>query len=102
MLSNTLIGLIRTSVPLAVGWLMTQLALLGVTLPPGTELELASAGTALAAALYWATVTWLAKRWPSAGWLLGNPSQPVYTPAPAAVEVTADMTRDQYREASGL
>jgi len=102
-LSNTIIGAIRTAVPLGVGWLITQLALLGVALPVETETQLATAFTAIAAAAYWAIVTALSKKWAWVGWLLGNPAQPVYSdPIEVDVEITDDMTREQYRNAARL
>lgn len=103
-LSDNLIGLIRTSVPLGVGAVVSWLVALGIVLPAGTELQLASALTAVVAAAYWAVVTWASKRWPGIGWLLGNPKQPTYAPAGATVtvEVTPSMTRDQYRDAAGI
>ena len=77
-LSNNLIATIRTLVPLAAGWVVAQLALLGIALPADTELQLATALTSVAAALYWAGANWASKRWTWARWLLGNPRQPKY------------------------
>ncbi|WP_314647617.1 hypothetical protein [uncultured Microbacterium sp.] len=102
-LSDNIVGFIRTSVPLGVGALVSWLVTLGIVLPVGTELQLASALTAVVAAAYWALVTWASKRWQGIGWLLGNPKQPMYiahtvvAPAPLPGE-----TRDDYRERTGL
>lgn len=99
MLSDSLIALIRTAVPLAVGWVVTQLALIGVTLPADTELQLATALTAVCAAAYWALVTWASKRVPALGWLLGVAATPSYsTPADAPMPEPLDgETREAYR-----
>ena len=89
-ISDTLVAGIRTVVPLGVAWLLTQLALLGVTLPADIETQLATGLTAIVAALYWAVVTWASKKWPAVGWLLGVAASPTYTkpaePAPVTDE----------------
>lgn len=77
MISNLVPSLIRTYVPLAVGWLVAWLSGIGVQVD-SAQFELAlSAGLA---AGYYALVRLLERRWPALGWLLGHPSQPSYAP----------------------
>jgi len=76
MLSDAVIGFIRTAVPAAVGALLAYVATrLGVTEPLP---DLGPWSVAVATALYWAAAMALAKRWPRAGWLLGYPKAPEY------------------------
>lgn len=67
-MSDTIVRLIRTVVPLAVGWAIT--ALLG---PDVDTTAAAGAATAFVIALYYAGAAALEARWPAAGWLLGVP-----------------------------
>lgn len=75
-------SLIRTVVPVAVGWLISLpvVAALGVDSSVWTTLV-----TALATIVYYVAVR-LIERFvlPEIGWLLGYPSEPVYAPPPAA------------------
>ena len=79
-MSNFIIQLIRTVVPIAVGWLFAQLAALGLGLPPGTDETLTSALVVAFSGLYYAAVAWLERRYKWFGWLLGIARQPTYQP----------------------
>ncbi len=75
-MSDTVVSLIRTYVPLAVGYVLTRLAELGVVDVDGEALI--GAVTAIVAGLYYAAARFAEKRWPAAGWLLGARAQPSY------------------------
>lgn len=85
------VSIIRTWVPILFGWLLSQLALLGVDLGDNA-MVLETGITALVIALYYAAARWLEQRFPQAGALLGYIRQPVYvnptqTPAEQRTEV---------------
>lgn len=77
-MSQYIVSLIRTWVPIAIGWLIGQLFVLGVVLDDVSSEKLKSAITALVIALYYAGARWLETRYPNAGALLGYIRQPVY------------------------
>lgn len=69
---SVLISLIRTVVPLTVGFILT--------LPINVdEPGLTSFVTALVTALYYTAIRLVERRWPNVGWLLGFPSPPTYS-----------------------
>ena len=70
---------IRTIVPIAVGALISWLALQGITLDAGAETGLVIFLTSLLQALYYVIARILERRLPHVGaWLLGSSAQPVY------------------------
>lgn len=77
-MSNFIIQLVRTVVPLFVGWLFAQLARLGLHLPAGTDDALTTALVPFLGALYYAAVAWLERRYKWFGWLLGIARRPDY------------------------
>ena len=68
---------IRTYVPIAIGYLITQLVELTGAVDIDTE-QVALATTGIVIALYYAAVSAAEKRWPAVGWLLGSTKQPTY------------------------
>lgn len=78
-IGDALIALVRTVVPMIVGWVLARLALPAEVAP---QLELIL--TALLTALYYSTVRALSAKWPRFGWLLGYPVDPHYEPRHAA------------------
>lgn len=78
-MSNFVIALVRTVVPIVVGWLFAQLAKLGIHLPADNEVELVSALVVILAGLYYAAVAWLERRYKWFGWLLGIARNPQYS-----------------------
>ena len=74
-LSQLLIALIRTVVPLLVGSIITFFAL-----PASVGELLQLAAVTLFTALYYLAAFSLSKKWPVLGWLLGYPANPEYTP----------------------
>jgi hypothetical protein len=79
MLAQSLIAIIRTVVPSAVGLLLGWLAARGFNLDPDTQAGLVTALTAACIALYYAAVAWLERHVnPAFGWLLGAAKPPTY------------------------
>jgi len=90
MLHDTLIAIIRTFVPSAVGigiaWLIDQ----GLTVPDDVQTQLSAALVALCITLYYSLVTLLERKVnPAFGWLLGVPKAPSYTPPPVTQDEAA-------------
>lgn len=77
---DALKALVRTIVPLIVGYLLGLLALAGIGLPPGSSQLLELILTTVFTAAYYALVRWLSTRWEWVGWLLGYPTNPTYEP----------------------
>lgn len=77
-MSNTVVSLIRTYVPLGVAVLVGWLASLGIVVDDSTRSLLVGGIGALAAALYYAGVRLAEKQWPWVGLLLGAAKAPTY------------------------
>lgn len=72
MLNDTVTSLIRTWVPLAVGWVITALAV-------DVDSEALTAGlVSIVTAVYYLVARVAEQRWAPAGWLLGSPKAPSY------------------------
>lgn len=76
-MSDYVISLIRTVVPMAVGWLATVLIGAGIEFD---TVALEAALVSLISAAWYALTRWLETRYPRFGWLLGYPSSPAYQP----------------------
>ena len=74
-IGDALIALVRTVVPMIVGWVLARLAL-PAEVAPQLELILTAALTGA----YYALVRALSLRWARFGWLLGYPTDPHYEP----------------------
>jgi len=73
-----LTSIIRTWVPVLVGWGLTRLGeIVGGPLDVDGE-SLTTAAVAGTIAVYYAAVRAAEHKWPQAGWLLGSPKQPTY------------------------
>ncbi len=84
MLSDTVISLIRTWVPVVIGAVLTFLATkLGIVVDEDSKTNAILAATAVVTSAYYAVVRLLEKKFPWAGLLLGSRRAPAYTP-PAA------------------
>lgn len=84
-MSDYLISLIRTFVPLAVGYGLAWLAAkVGFVVDEDTATQLKQAAAAVAAGVYYALVRLLESRWPVFGWLLGKAAPPAYAAAHAS------------------
>ena len=90
-LSDTVVSLIRTYVPVIVGAAVAFVfRKLGWVTPDTTEL--AAAFTVLVIALYYGAARWLEKKVPALGWLLGVPKEPAYEGTPGAPAVVDPST----------
>lgn len=78
-IGDALIALLRTVVPMIVGWVLARLAL-PAAVGPQIELILTAAITAG----YYTLVRLLSLRWLWFGWLLGYPTDPHYEPRHAS------------------
>ena len=78
-MSDFVISLIRTWVPVGVGLGVAYLVNLGVEIDEGTQLALSGGIVGVATAVYYAVARFLENRWPVAGYLLGVAKAPAYT-----------------------
>jgi uncharacterized membrane protein (DUF441 family) len=69
------VSLIRTIVPIVVGSIVAELARRGVDIDGAA---VGQAVTAICIAAYYAAARALERRWPAAGWLLGQAKPPTY------------------------
>ncbi len=91
MLHDSLIAIIRTAVPTAVGALVVALADFGVVIGEDASAQLIAAVVAIVTAAYYAAVTYLEREVnPAFGWLLGAPKAPHYAPATDGLPGEAD------------
>ena len=77
-MSNFIIAVIRTVIPILVGWAVGLLAAINIPVEPEVQAGLVVSLSALTASLYFIGVAWLARRWSWFGWLLGVARNPVY------------------------
>lgn len=82
-MSNFLVSLIRTYVPVVIGAIVAWVCRKMGWVTPDTS-ALATAFTGLVIGAYYAGARLLEKKWPAAGWLLGAPKQPEYVNPPPA------------------
>lgn len=92
-MTNTILSLVRTYVPVAVGALAAWLLTLGIELDAEAQTGLTVALTGLVVAVYYTVARLLEKRWPVFGILLGSTKQPEYFTPPVA-EKTAETPAD--------
>lgn len=79
MLSDAMIGLIRTFVPTVIGTIIAWLTAQGVLVDSAVEEQLSVAFIGLCVALYYGAVALLERKVnPAFGWLLGYPKSPEY------------------------
>ena len=74
-IGDALIALVRTIVPLAVGWLIAFLAL-----PESVAPQVELIATASATAAYYALIRLASAKWQWLEWFLGYPVAPEYSP----------------------
>lgn len=83
-MSDYLVSLIRTYVPVAVGSALAWLAAtLGIVLDKDSSAALTAGFVGLAVAAYYTLVRLLERRWPAFGLLLGRREAPTYGLPPA-------------------
>lgn len=80
-INDTLIGLIRTWVPIGVGAAISWLATAGLQLDNETQAAAIVAATGAIQAAYYTVVRLLENKYPAIGWLLGSAKTPTYSPA---------------------
>ncbi len=78
-MSDFLISLIRTWVPIVIGAVVAWLATKGVDLDPETQTGLIVGFTGVVIAVYYAIVRVLEDRFPWFGFLLGSKQTPAYS-----------------------
>ncbi|MEO6703416.1 MAG: hypothetical protein ABI140_12545 [Jatrophihabitantaceae bacterium] len=92
MLANYATQTIRTASSYLVGALASfLLARFAFTMPESTKNWAIGAIVFAVGTGYYLLVSWVERRWPGAGWLLGKPSRPMYA-APAGTSPSADPT----------
>lgn len=77
-MSQYLISVIRTWVPVLVGSLLAKLVVIGVVIDDDSSTGLKNAITLLVIGLYYAAIRWLEQKFPRVGIMLGYIRQPVY------------------------
>lgn len=77
-MSQYFISVIRTWVPVLIGWALAKLVVVGVIIPDDQSANLKNAVTLLVIGLYYAAVRWLEQKFPRVGILLGYIKQPIY------------------------
>jgi len=84
-MSNFLVSLIRTWVPILVGTVIAWVVSTGLfDISDDQAAQATGAATAAAIGLYYSIVRWFETKYPQAGWLLGTPKPPEYVNPPAA------------------
>lgn len=77
-MTNFVLSLIRTYVPIAVGAVVAWLVTLGVEVDVNTQAGLVVALTGVLQAVYYTVVRLLEKKFPKVGVLLGSATTPTY------------------------
>lgn len=77
-MSSWIIQQVRTWVPIVVGSFAAWLLSLGVELSAEEQGGLVIGLTGLIVGLYYSLASWLSKKWPWTGFLLGSTRQPTY------------------------
>lgn len=77
---DALVALVRTVVPVVVGYLLSLAAQAGLQVDPSTSELLSLILTTVFTAAYYALIRALSARWSWVGWLLGYPTDPTYEP----------------------
>lgn len=82
-MNDYVLSLIRTWTPIAIGAVLSWLAVkYGIAVPESISNEVTVGLTAAVIGLYYAAVRALEKRWPAFGKLLGAAKPPVYVEPP--------------------
>lgn len=77
-MSDLIISIIRTFVPIAIGSAITWLATKGVDVDENTKANIIAGVTGLVSAIYYGVVRLLEEKWGAFGYLLGSPKKPTY------------------------
>lgn len=79
-MSNFFIAIVRSLVPIVIGWIVGVLAAINIPVEPEIQAGAVLSLSTVAASLYYIAVAWLERQWPWFGWLLGVARNPVYEP----------------------
>lgn len=79
-MSNFIIAVIRTVIPIIIGWVVGLLAAINIPVDPEIQAGLILSVSTLTASLYYVAVAWLERKWAWFGWLLGVARNPIYAP----------------------
>lgn len=88
-MSSWIVQQVRTWVPIIVGSFASWLLTLGVEMSAEAQGGLVVGLTGLIVGVYYTVASWLAKKWPWAGFLLGSTRQPTYGPTARQVKAAA-------------
>lgn len=77
-MSNLITAIIRTIVPVIVGYLTTWLISLGINLDQTIWDGFSNQLVLIVSGVYYAAVAWAETHWPWVGWLLGLARRPAY------------------------
>jgi hypothetical protein len=92
-MSSFIVQIIRSVVPIVVGWVVGLLAAAAIPVPADIQAGLIVSLSTLVASLYYVGVAWLERSFPAFGWLLGVARNPVYAAKDeVAVVVPASAT----------
>ena len=85
-MSNFVVSLIRTWVPILVGTVIAWVISTGI-IDVSADDQARATGAATAAAIggYYTLIRWIERKYPAAGWLLGSAKPPEYVNPPARV-----------------
>lgn len=79
-MNDNIVAQIRTTVPTFIGAVLAYLAARwGIVIDSDASAGLFAGFVALVTSAYYAVVRFLENRFPSLGWLLGNPKTPTYS-----------------------
>lgn len=81
-MSNFIIAVIRTVIPIVAGWVVALLTAANIPVEAEVQAGLIVSLSAIVSSLYYALVAWLERKWSWFGWLLGIARNPIY-PKPA-------------------
>lgn len=90
-MSQYIISVIRTWVPIIVGSFIGWLVSLGVEVPENAQNALILAIGGIAIGVYYAVIRWLEQKFPNIGVLLGYVKQPVYIDPKKAPQQQGDL-----------
>jgi hypothetical protein len=77
--NDQVVAQIRTTVPVYIGIILAALSRnAGFVIDEDTSTALTVGFTGLVVSAYYALVSWLSKKLPKMGWLLGYPKKPTY------------------------
>jgi len=77
-MSDLIISIVRTYVPIAVGAAIAWLATNGIEVDQTTQVNLVAGLTGLISAAYYGVARLLESKWPAFGYLLGSKKTPKY------------------------